>query len=174
MTLLRIITPTVLTAMVALAVWMQPKFDDKNADPGTVASQFTAAPKAQPGRWESVVTPESQAGAAPQLATPARFATCFAPDDSIQPAAAFFSGGLTGCSYENYSQAEGRLQGALTCRRGGARIKVTFSGTYSADAYEVHSLARIRLPGGEASRGLRMTARHTGDCKGGELDGSLS
>ena len=177
----RTVAITALAAALALTGCKKAAVDEKDADPGTVASKVAAADlKPQPGRWESTLKmesmdmpgmpPEAKAMMEKSMGTARKLATCLTPEQAARPAADFFNQGSSGCKYEHFTMADGRLDGAMTCQHGPEVMKITIAGNYAPDSYEVHTDSKVSMPGGKAmTSSMTMTSHRVGDCKGDEL-----
>ena len=169
-----------LAGLATLGACKQQPADPASVDPGTVASKVSAAdPKPQPGRWETTIRmdavempnlpPEARAMMQHQAGTARMFATCLTPDQAARPAAGLFNQGASGCTYDQFTMADGRLDGSMTCQQGAQTIHITLAGNYGPDMYEVHTRSRINLPGGQPlTSSVSMTAHRAGDCRGDE------
>jgi hypothetical protein len=180
-TMLRGLGLLMLAGALALGGCKKAVVDVKNADPGTVASKVAAADfKLQPGRWESSMKIESMemAGMPPEakammdksLLAERHIATCLTPEQAAKPGANFFNQGKSGCLFEHYTMADGKIDGTMTCNHGPEKMTLTMAGQYSPDSYEVHTKSTATMPGGQAMTStMTMRSHRAGDCKGDEL-----
>ncbi len=178
---LRAMSVVVLAGALALGGCKKAAVDVKNADPGTVASKVAAADlKLLPGRWESTMKiesmdmpgmpPEAKAMMDKSLLAERHLATCLTPEQAAKPKGDFFNQGKSGCIFDHFTMADGKLDGAMTCNQGAEKMTMTMAGQYSPDSYEVHTTSKVSMPGGRAMTStVAMTSHRTGDCKGDEL-----
>lgn len=173
-----------LAAVLALGACSQETKQEQTADAGDMASkvgQGVAAPTPQPGRWETTMKLESfdlpgmpadaRAIVEQSMGDGKTFATCLTPEASRRPPAEFFNRGRAGCRYESFRMAEGLMEGTMTCKGQVGTLRVALSGRYTADAYEVHTDARMAAPGGQVmTQKMTLNARRAGDCRGNELN----
>lgn len=170
----------------ALAGCKKAEVDERNVDPGTVASKVAAAaPSPQPGRWESTLKiesmdmpgmpPEAKAMMLKSMGEGRKFATCLTPEEAARPGAEFFNRGRPGCVYDNFTMSDGRVEGTMTCKQEGMTMKIAMSGQYAPDSYEVHTDSHVSGAGGQAmAQKMTMTAHRVGDCRGDELNARKS
>ena len=137
-----------------------------------------AALAMNPGDWEMTVqmvrmnAPGIPAGATPPTpATTVR--TCLTPDEASQPTPGFLTGGgqadaNSNCTYENFSNAGGRIQGTVQCTMPEGTMRMTLDGTVTATSYELTQ--QTQMSGG-GTNGMemesRITGRRIGDCPAG-------
>lgn len=155
--------------------------DAHDATPAQVAEQVAKSDlKPKPGRWESTMKIEAMdmPGVPPELkqkmeAAQAErtIATCMSKEDAEKPGAAMFNQANSGCKYDHFTMADGKLDGALTCERGPQKVSVTMNGTYSPDAFAVHTTSKVQMPGGRPpmTSQVSMTSTWKGECNGTEI-----
>jgi len=135
--------------------------------------------KPRPGRWESSLKLESMdmPGLTPQMketmskamATTKTFASCLTAAEAEKPDASFFQPGETGCTYEHFTMAGGKLDAAMKCSRPGGVQSMTMQGTYSPDSYNMRVSSKGEMtPGKAMSMTMSINSRRTGECTGQE------
>ena len=133
----------------------------------------------QPGRWESRITiekmemPGMPAGMAEQMqksmGAAQAFATCLKPEDVEKPDAGFFQKDASGCTYETFTMADGRIDGRMVCQAEGARTVMTMAGTYGETSYVIRTTNETAPEGGPPMKmTVAIESRRTGDCNGTE------
>ncbi|MDE2403849.1 MAG: DUF3617 domain-containing protein [Sphingomonadales bacterium] len=182
----RALVLAVLAGTFALGACKKDAVNERNATPGEVASRVAeSGARPQPGRWESTLKleaidmpgmpPEAKAMMQKSMGTARTLVTCLSPEGAARPAADFFNQGKSGCTYDAFKMADGHLDATMTCKQGPEAMKITLSGSYGADAYEVHTHSTVSMPDGKAmTQSMTMTSRRTGDCKGDELNAKKS
>lgn len=93
---------------------------------------------------------------------------CLTPEQASKPSAEFFSGLQSGCSYDHFEMAGGKLSGTMRCGEGGASQVIKFNGTYSAEQYEMH-MDSTMSGGSQGPMRMAMTiaSKRIGDCSSG-------
>lgn len=142
---------------------------------GSESGGTAAAASLQPGQWETRIevtkmsVPNMPQGMSPPLPPPTSVSYCLTPEQAAQPNANFLtgSGESGGCTYENFSMRNGRLQGTVQCNHEGATMRSTMDGSFSATSYEINSRAQTSMSGMTMEMETRTSARRTGDCRGG-------
>ena len=126
-----------------------------------------------PGEWEMTVqmvrmsAPGVPAGAMPQApATTVR--TCLTPEQASQPTPGFLTGGGqagadSNCTYENFSNAGGRIQGTVQCTMPEGTMRMTLDGTVTATSYEMTQQTQMS-GANQMEMENRITGRRVGDC----------
>ena len=128
----------------------------------------------QPGQWETTVEvvrmnmPNMPAGASPPLPPPTTVNYCLTAAQAAQPNANFLtgSGEAGGCTSENLSMANGRIQGTVTCNAQGAQMRSTMDGQFTPTSYEMTTQVQTSQAGMTVDMETRTRARRTGDCPG--------
>ena len=148
----------------------------KDAKPAEVASAVAASGvKPLPGKWESSVKIEKMEmpGMPAQMAAQVQksigldktFATCLTPAQIERPDAGFFQQGASGCNYDSFSMADGKIDGKMTCTNTGAAQVVTMAGTYGPDTYAITSTSSAKIDGQiPMNMTMTVTSRRVGDC----------
>lgn len=152
----------------------------RNESPGTVQQKVAQSGlRPQPGRWESRIRiermemPGMPAGMAEQMqksmGAAQAFATCLKPEDVEKPDASFFQKDASGCTYEKFSMADGRIDGRMVCKSDGGSTVMTMAGTYSATGYAIRTTNETSSEGGPPVKmTVAVESRRTGDCNGTE------
>jgi hypothetical protein len=135
--------------------------------------------KPLPGRWESTMKiekmemagmpPEAKAMMDKQMASAQTFTTCLTPEQAAHPDAGFFQGNESGCKYDKFMMAGGKLDAVMTCDMNGRKQKMTMSGTYGEEAYTINmSSTGEAQPGMPMNMVMSVASRRVGDCDGKE------
>lgn len=146
----------------------------------SVAKKVAASEvKPRPGRWESSMKlarmdmpgmpPQAREAMSKQMGATQTFATCLTPEEASQPDAGFFQKGASGCKYDHFVMADGRIDAAMTCKQQGGAVKATMQGTYAEDAYDIAVKSQTEMqPGKSMAVEMSIASRRTGDCTGTE------
>ena len=127
----------------------------------------------QPGQWETTMQveaanlPNLPPGVTPPTMQPITTNICITPEQAANPAADAMAGNAqqqAGCRTENFSFANGRIQGTSMCDRDGVRARSTISGQYTPTSYEMTMQTETEARGTSQSSTMRITARRIGDC----------
>jgi hypothetical protein len=129
----------------------------------------------QPGMWETTVEvvrmnmPNMPAGMNPPMPPPTTVNYCLTAAQAAQPNANFLtgSGEAGGCTSENLSMANGRIQGVVTCSAQGTSMRSTMDGQFTPTSYEMTTQVETNAAGQTVEMETRTRARRTGDCPGG-------
>lgn len=129
----------------------------------------------QPGMWETTVEvvrmnmPNMPAGMTPPMPPPTTVNYCLTAEQAAQPNANFLtgSGEAGGCTSENLSMANGRIQGVVTCSAQGTSMRSTMDGRFTPTGYEMTTQVETNAAGQTVEMETRTRARRTGDCPGG-------
>ena len=126
----------------------------------------------EPGLWETTVQvvsmnmPNMPAGMSAPMPPPTTTTYCMTPEQAARPSADMLtgSGASGGCTYENFSMTNGRLQGAVQCSQEGASMRSTMDGRFSANDYEIDTQVQTDTGGVTTRMEARTTGRRIGDC----------
>ncbi len=151
---------------------------DAAAEGGSAAAPPAAMATLSPGQWETRVevlrlnmsdVPNMPAGMTPPMPPPTTVRSCLTPEQARQPNAGFLTGAenQSGCTYENFSMAGGRMRGIVTCTREGTTVRATVNGSFTADSYEMESESRVTANGMTVETASRVSSRRIGDCTAG-------
>lgn len=153
----------------------------RNESAGTVREKVVESGlRPQPGRWESQIKiermemPGMPAGMADQMqksmGAAQSFATCLKPEDAEKPDASFFQKDASGCTYEKFSMADGRIDARMICASSeGGRTVMTMAGTYGKTGYAIRTTNETSSEGGPPIRMIvAIESRRTGECNGTE------
>ena len=152
----------------------------KNESVEAVASKVAASNiKPRPGRWESSLKIESldMPGVPPQardamnsaMAANKAYFTCLTPAQANRPDASFFQKAATGCTYDHFTMAGGKLDAEVTCHRGPAPAKMTMQGSYGTDNYAVRVSSQTKMStGAQMNMTMAITSHRVGECNGTE------
>ena len=141
-------------------------------------SESDLRPKA--GRWETMVKSdmsglpaELRAAVAKQQETPT--VTCLTPEQAAKPGGDFMQGMKdSGCKYDSFTMAGGKLDSILTCDMGGgSKRTMTSSGTYAPDHYSITMKSEGSGAGAGPNMNMTVTSRLVGACDGSELGADM-
>lgn len=148
----------------------------------SVANKVAAAGvKPNPGRWElsmamgKVEMTGMPAGAQEAMTKQAGAATttaiCITPEMANNTDGGMFkNAGPSGCKYDSFTMADGKINGVMTCETGGQKVNVTTSGTYGTDAWEMASKVNTDMGGGRTMTMESVTTgKRVGECNGTEV-----
>ena len=130
----------------------------------------------EPGEWETTVQvvnmsmPNLPAGASVPTPPATTIRTCLTAEQVSRPNADFLTGNRdSGCSYDNMSMRDGRMQGSVQCATEAGTMRSTFEGQFTPTSYELTQ--RMQMSGEGAAAGMdvesRITGRRLGDCPSG-------
>jgi hypothetical protein len=152
----------------------------KNESAESVANKVAASNiKPRPGRWESSMRlekmgvaglpPQAKDAMARQQGMTQTFSSCLTPEQAERPNGGFFQKGASGCTYDRFTMAGGRVDGEMTCKQGSGPQKVRMNGSYSEDSYNIAIASEGEMqPGMKMSMAMTISARRTGECTGKE------
>jgi hypothetical protein len=152
----------------------------RNESVESVAKKVDASNlKPQPGRWESTMKfekmdlpnmpPQAKAAMNKHMAISQTFTSCLTPQQAEKPDASFFQKNASGCTYDHFVMADGKIDAAMTCNAADHAIKTTMVGTYTPTAYEVRVSSQGEMqPGMPMSTQVSIASRRVGDCTGSE------
>lgn len=129
----------------------------------------------QPGQWQSTVeivrvsAPNMPPGMAPPAMPPVTASYCITPEQAANPNAGMIAGSnaQTGCTTENYSMTNGRIQGTIQCDIQGNVARTTMDGQFTPTSYEMTMVGQQTMGGVTTETETRITAQRTGDCPAG-------
>jgi Protein of unknown function (DUF3617) len=177
-----------MVAVVSLGVALSgcsksPSVTAQNASVGEVAEKVAEVQAGgqfiSPGRWESTMTIREMTvpGLPPEMAERMKahmgqaksFISCLTPEEVKQPEEGFFGGANSGCRYERFSMADGKIDGVMKCSGQGMERTMAMSGNYSPDTYNM-AVSSEGKGQGPAAMTMKMTleAKRTGACTGKE------
>ncbi len=93
--------------------------------------------------------------------------SCVTPEEAEKPAAEMFSGNENAdCEYDRFEFGGGTMNMELTCQDPtSGTAKITNSGSYSADSYEMEMTVALNSPEmGEMTISASSKGKHIGDC----------
>lgn len=137
----------------------------------------------QPGRWESTMTmqsmempnlpPEAQKAMQAQKGMSHTFSHCLTPEEAAAPRAGFFQKQASGCTYDHFTMAGGKIDAEMSCKDGSGPGKMKMQGTYSSDAYTMAIQSEGEMqPGQPMKVAMNIASRRTGECTGKEDAGN--
>ncbi len=160
-----------------------PQVSAENASAEQVAQKLEAAGGSNnfvnPGLWRSTVTVDEMTipGMPPEVAAQMKSTQgraqvseqCLTPAQAKRPKEDFF-GGKENCRYERFAMGNGKIDAVMNCSEDGATQKMTMTGTYSGDAYQMQMAMRAAGAGESAAMGMKMRidAKRIGECTGKE------
>jgi hypothetical protein len=129
----------------------------------------------QPGEWETTVevvrmeAPNMPQGMNMPMPAATTIRTCLTAEQVSRPNAGFLTGkgDASGCTYENFSMAGGRIQGSVQCSSQGTTMRSTFNGQFSATSYEMTQQVETGAQGMTMEMESRTSGRRIGDCPAG-------
>ena len=92
---------------------------------------------------------------------------CVTPEEAEQPAAEMFAGNEDAdCEYDTFEFGGGTMKMEMTCQDPGSGMaKISNSGTYSSDSYQMDMTVEINSPEmGEMTISAASTGKLVGDC----------
>ena len=168
-------------AALGLAACGQEKgVEAKNESVESVAGKVAASDvKPRAGRWESTMKlekmeignlpPAAKEAMAKQQGMTQEFSSCLTPEQAERPNAEFFQKGVSGCTYDHFTMAGGRIDAEMTCKQGSGPQKVKMNGTYGEDSYSIAIASEGEMqPGMPMKMAMTIASRRTGECTGKE------
>lgn len=135
--------------------------------------------KPRPGRWESRMKletmdlpnmpPQAKAAMDKQMGVTQTFVSCLTPEQANKPDAGFFQKGAQDCKYDHFVMSDGKLDSAMTCKQGNQQVRMTMTGAYGTDSYDIRVNSQGEMqPGMPMSMAMTISSRRVGDCNGSE------
>jgi Protein of unknown function (DUF3617) len=149
-----------------------------NESAETVARKVQATSiKPRAGQWASTMRLENmkiaglpaEAAAAMenQRGTTQNFSSCLTQAQVDRPDASFFQNTASGCTYDRFVMADGRVDAEMTCKTGAGTTNVRIVGSYSPESYTVAVSSKGEMqPGVPMTVDMSISSRRTGDCTG--------
>ena len=158
----------------------QDSIEAKNESVESVAQKVASSglmPK--PGRWEATVKlekmdipgmpPEAREMMQQHMSATQTSVSCLTPEKAEKPDASFFQPDASGCIYEKFSMADGKLDAVMTCENGGQMQKMSMNGTYDQENYTMRMSSEGVGPDGKpVSMDMSVVSRRVGECTGEE------
>ncbi|WP_343520789.1 DUF3617 domain-containing protein [Sphingomonas sp.] len=178
-------TPLFLLCPLALAACggSQPAVKAENASIDQVAKATQDAVKMEPGEWETQIKfvsvdvpgmPKAQAdmmGQQMAKMSETTHKTCITAEMVSKPPSEMFGGKAgSGCTYDTYELAGGKLNAVMTCKpQGAGEMKATTTGTINSTSYELTSdTVMSGMPGmpgeGKMTSKTQIIGKRIGDC----------
>jgi Asp-tRNA(Asn)/Glu-tRNA(Gln) amidotransferase B subunit len=169
-----------LVAAIALTACKNDTVVAENESAEAVAEKVAESDiRMKPGRWEATMKmdkmeipnlpPQAKAMMDKQIGVTQTQASCLTPEQAERPAADFFQAGASGCKYDSFVMAGGKLDAAMVCTERGAEVKIDMTGTYSETNYALTmNMAGEAQPGMPMSTQMTIAARNVGECTGSE------
>lgn len=170
-----------LAVLVALAACNSgPTVTADNASSKEVAQKVAAAGVVEtisPGRWEGVthvtemkmpgLPPDAQAKLAAARGDDKTIA-CITPEDVKASKASMFGNMGEGCKYDHFAMGGGKVDGVATCDNHGTKTRMTISGTFSSDTYQMamHMESTGKGPMENMTMTISTDAHRVGACRG--------
>ncbi len=159
----------------------QDSIEAKDESAESVAAKIAKSnlmPKA--GRWESTLSienmefpdmpPETQELMREHMKTSRTSFTCLTPEEAAKPDAEFFQQD-SGCTYDNFSMAGGKIAADMTCNHDGGVQQINLSGTYGEESYTMNVSSTGKVGNGmPMSMAMSLASRRVGECDGTEED----
>lgn len=171
---------SVLAALAATSACKKPAVVTTNESAQSVAEKVAAADiRLDPGQWQSSMRLDHMEVAnlpaaakdamAKQQGTTHSFASCLTPEQAAKPDASFFQKAATGCTYDHFTMAGGRIDAEMSCKKGAGPSHMTMQGEYGSDHYAMAIQSQSEMqPGMPMKMAMTITARRVGDCTGHE------
>lgn len=172
--------PSVVLVALALTACNQgPTVSAKNATVEEVAEQVKDAGGTvtmEPGEWvtearlDSLEIPGMPPQAAEQMkAMMAKQVSghkyCLTKEQAEKPAEDFFSGQKSGCRYDDFQMAGGKVSGTMRCGQGGPSQTIAFQGSYTPTEYQMSMNSTVdNGPRGSMKMAMSMNSKRIGDC----------
>ena len=172
--------PAMILAVLALGACNRSDVVAKNESAESVAKKVAEADiRLEPGRWESVMKIDkmeianlpasAKAAMEQQQGTTHTFTTCLTPEEAAKPSASFFQKGASGCTYDHFTMAGGRIDAEMTCKQGTGPTHMTMKGEYGGDHYAMAIKSQGEMqPGMAMNVAMTINSRRLGDCTGNE------
>lgn len=144
----------------------------KNESVESVAEKVAASDaKPRPGRWEaSMKFAASTMQGAAQKADGNVMAICLTPEMAAKADGSQFRQAGSGCQYDTFTMAGGKIDAVMTCKHDSLTQRVTMDGTYSPEAYSLHMVTQMEIqPGKPMTTEMTMNSRRVGECNGTEI-----
>lgn len=162
----------VLIPFAVAACGSQPVVKAENASVTQVAAQAQAAVPLMPGEWKGTthILAMNMPGMPADALKSARsesgtsYSSCLTKEQVEKPPAEMF-GGKAGveCRYEHFTVAGGKLDALMVCTpKGSGEMRMTMSGSYTPDKYDVTSDMAMKMPGNAGGQTMTVKARTTG------------
>ncbi|WP_420137765.1 DUF3617 domain-containing protein [Sphingomonas sp.] len=125
----------------------------KDASVEKVANTAQNAVKMQPGQWEmsfaidKMEIPGMPAGSSAPKAEPTKATTCVTPEQAAKPAGDMFAGkGMGDCKFDHFTMNGGKMDAAMTCKMPQGESKTTMTGTYSSTSFSNEVTSTVNMP----------------------------
>ena len=133
----------------------------------------------KPGRWEATaqlekldvpgMPPEAREMMKQHMGMMQTSVSCLTPEEAAKPDADFFQPEASGCIYETFSMADGKLDAVMTCENNGQMQKMSMNGTYDEESYNMRVSSEGVGPKGQpVSMDMMVASKRVGDCTGDE------
>ena len=167
-----------LASLALAACGQEPSVKAENESIESVARKVDEADiRLRPGQWESTMTlesmdmpgmpPEARKMMESQKGTAHTFSHCLTPEQAAAPNAGFFQKDASGCTYDHFTMAGGRIDAAMTCPPGSGMGKMRMQGTYGPEAYALAVQSEGQMQPGQAMNvSMKVASRRTGECTG--------
>ena len=158
----------------------QDSIEAKNESVESVAQKVASSSfKFNPGRWEATVKlekldipgmpPEAKKMMQQHMSATQTSVSCLTPEKAEKPDASFFQPDASGCIYEKFDMADGKLDAVMTCENGGQMQKISLNGTYDEENYNMRMSSEGVGPDGKpVSMDMTVVSRRVGECNGKE------
>jgi len=165
-----------LASLALAACGSQGSVEAENESVESLAKKMDEADiRLEPGQWESTMTLESMevSGMPPearkmmdaQKGTAHTFSHCLTPEDAAAPKAGFFQQDASGCTYDHFTMAGGKIDAEMTCPDVSGMGKMKMQGTYSPAAYTMAIQSEGQMqPGQPMKVSMKIASRRTGEC----------
>lgn len=129
----------------------------------------------RPGQWEGTMTvknlsPPGVGSGKPGESAVQPLKICVTPDQVKPGANPFIAQMQEGCKYDTFKLANGKIDATMTCARPEVTLKNKITGAFTADHYQLTSIAEATKESAGPLAGVRVEsaidARRIGDCSG--------
>ena len=157
-----------------------PEVKADNAKPSEVAAKVRDAVGesefVRPGKWVTSITiaemnipgmpPEFAAKMKEQQVAARDVESCLTPEQAKMPKEGVFAGVDKSCRYDRFTMDDGKIDAAMTCNQNQSVQKMTMTGSYSPERYDMAMTTKIEGGGPSAGTTMRMkvAARRVGAC----------
>lgn len=93
---------------------------------------------------------------------------CLTREQAERPAEDFFGGPKSGCRYDNFQMAGGKVSGTMRCGQGESTQTIMFDGNYTPTDYRMSMNSTVDNGSrGSMKMAMSLTSKRIGDCAAG-------
>lgn len=157
-----------------------PEVKADNAKPSEVEAKVRAATAGgefvRPGKWVTSIAiaemnipgmpPEFAAKMKEQQVAARDVESCLTPEQAKTPKEGVFAGVDKSCRYDRFTMDDGKIDAAMTCNQNQTVQKMTMTGSYAPERYDMAMTTKIEGAGPSAGTTMKMkvAARRVGAC----------